>query len=240
MEQSGREFVTKLGSEEPTPGGGGAAALVGAVGAALLRMVAVLTAGRLERKLQESRSGTERKSQQDELVAERKSQQDELVAERKSQQDGLVARVKELAARAEELQQRLLDEVEADEAGFQPLAEAYRMGKDEPRRAERLEKAKLGACQAPMAVMEWAAAAAPVAAELAEKSGKLVVSDAGGAGAALRVGMEMAYLNILVNVRGLGDRTQAEALKERGRELLAGAGEELERVNTKVREELAR
>ena len=217
MEQSGREFVTKLGSEEPTPGGGGAAALVGAVGAALLRMVAVLTAGRLERKLQESRSG----------------------AERKSQPDGLVARVKELAARAEELQQRLLDEVEADEAGFQPLAEAYRMGKDEPRRAERLEKAKLGACQAPMAVMEWAAAAAPVAAELAEKSGKLVVSDAGCAAAALKAAMEMAYLNILVNVRGLGDRTQAEALKERGRELLAGAGEELERVNTKVRKELA-
>lgn len=217
MEQSGREFVTKLGSEEPTPGGGGAAALVGAVGAALLRMVAVLTAGRLERKLQESRSG----------------------AERKSQQDRLVARVKELAARAEELQQRLLDEVEADEVGFQPLAEAYRMGKDEPRRAERLEKAKLGACQAPMAVMEWAAAAAPVAAELAEKSGKLVVSDAGCAAAALKAAMEMAYLNILVNVRGLGDRTQAEALKERGRELLAGAGEELERVNTKVRKELA-
>ena len=228
MEQSGREFVTKLGSEEPTPGGGGAAALVGAVGAALLRMVAVLTAGRLERKLQGSRSGAEQRTQQDELVAERKSQQDELVA-----------RVKELAARAEELQQRLLDEVEADEAGFQPLAEAYRMGKDEPRRAERLEKAKLGACQAPMAVMEWAAAAAPVAAELAEKSGKLVVSDAGCAAAALKAAMEMAYLNILVNVRGLGDRTQAEALKERGRELLAGAGEELERVNTKVREELA-
>ena len=217
MEQSGREFVTKLGSEEPTPGGGGAAALVGAVGAALLRMVAVLTAGRLERKLQESRSGTEQRAQQDELVA----------------------RVKELAARTEELQQRLLDEVEADEAGFQPLAEAYRMGKDEPRRAERLEKAKLGACQAPMAVMEWAAAAAPVAAELAEKSGKLVVSDAGCAAAALKAAMEMAYLNILVNVRGLGDRTQAEALKERGRELLAGAGEELERVNTKVRKELA-
>ena len=228
MEQSGREFVTKLGSEEPTPGGGGAAALVGAVGAALLRMVAVLTAERLERKLQESRSGTEWESQQDGLGAERKSQQDELVA-----------RVKELAARAEELQQRLLDEVEADEAGFQPLAEAYRMGKDEPRRAERLEKAKLGACQAPMAVMEWAAAAAPVAAELAEKSGKLVVSDAGCAAAALKAAMEMAYLNILVNVRGLGDRTQAEALKERGRELLAGAGEELERVNTKVRKELA-
>ena len=228
MEQSGREFVTRLGSEEPTPGGGGAAALVGAVGVALLRMVAVLTAGRLERKLQESRSGAEQRTQQDELGTEWESQQDELVA-----------RVKELAARAEELQQRLLDEVEADEAGFQPLAEAYRMGKDEPRRAERLEKAKLGACQAPMAVMEWAAAAAPVAAELAEKSGKLVVSDAGCAAAALKAAMEMAYLNILVNVRGLGDRTQAEALKERGRELLAGAGEELERVNTEVREELA-
>jgi formiminotetrahydrofolate cyclodeaminase len=40
------EFVKLLGSNEPTPGGGGAAALVGAVGVALGNMVASLTVGK--------------------------------------------------------------------------------------------------------------------------------------------------------------------------------------------------
>ena len=41
-----REFVAALASSAPTPGGGGAAALCGAVGAALCGMVASLTSGK--------------------------------------------------------------------------------------------------------------------------------------------------------------------------------------------------
>ena len=41
-----REFVSALASSAPTPGGGGAAALCGAVGAALCGMVASLTSGK--------------------------------------------------------------------------------------------------------------------------------------------------------------------------------------------------
>ena len=41
-----REFVAALASSAPTPGGGGAAALCGAVGAALCGMVASLTTGK--------------------------------------------------------------------------------------------------------------------------------------------------------------------------------------------------
>ena len=41
-----REFVAALASSAPTPGGGGAAALCGAVGAALSGMVASLNTGK--------------------------------------------------------------------------------------------------------------------------------------------------------------------------------------------------
>ena len=41
-----REFLERLGSAEPTPGGGGSAALTGAMGAALGAMVGGLTAGK--------------------------------------------------------------------------------------------------------------------------------------------------------------------------------------------------
>jgi formiminotetrahydrofolate cyclodeaminase len=40
------EFLRRLGSDEPTPGGGTAAAVAGAMGASLVRMLALLTVGR--------------------------------------------------------------------------------------------------------------------------------------------------------------------------------------------------
>lgn len=46
LEQSCNEFITDLASSSPTPGGGGASALVGAVGMALGSMVGNLTLGR--------------------------------------------------------------------------------------------------------------------------------------------------------------------------------------------------
>jgi formiminotetrahydrofolate cyclodeaminase len=41
-----RDFLSRLASDTPTPGGGTGAAMVGAMGAALVRMLAVLTVGR--------------------------------------------------------------------------------------------------------------------------------------------------------------------------------------------------
>lgn len=41
-----RQFVEALASDSPTPGGGSGAAMVGAIGAALVRMLAVLTIGK--------------------------------------------------------------------------------------------------------------------------------------------------------------------------------------------------
>ena len=44
--KSCEEFVSVLATKEPVPGGGGAAALVGAVGVALGNMVGSLTVGK--------------------------------------------------------------------------------------------------------------------------------------------------------------------------------------------------
>ena len=45
VELSCEEFVEALSSSQPAPGGGGAAALVGAIGAGLGHMVGALTVG---------------------------------------------------------------------------------------------------------------------------------------------------------------------------------------------------
>ena len=46
MDKTCKDFLGELASRSATPGGGGAAALVGAVGAALGNMVGCLTAGK--------------------------------------------------------------------------------------------------------------------------------------------------------------------------------------------------
>ena len=198
-----REFTRFLASAEPVPGGGGAAALVGALGVALGNMVAALTLG---------------KPKYAEVEVE----------------------VAELRRRGEALQERLLEQINADAEGFRPLAEAYKLPKDEPRRAEILEQATLRACGTPMEIMELGAAAILVIAELASKGSRMAVSDAGCAAAAVRAAVEMAYLNLLINTRSLRGRDQAEALNARGQELLTKVGRQAEEVWSQVKEGLTR
>ena len=198
-----REFTRFLASAEPVPGGGGAAALVGALGVALGNMVAALTLG---------------KPKYTEVEAE----------------------VAELRRRGEALQERLLEQINADAEGFRPLAEAYKLPKDEPRRAEILEQATLRACGTPMEIMELGVAVISVIAELASKGSRMAVSDAGCAAVAVRAAVEMAYLNLLINTRSLRGRDQAEALNARGQELLTKVGRQAEEVWSQVKEGLTR
>ena len=198
-----RELVRVLASAEPVPGGGGAAALVGALGVALGNMVAALTLG-------------------------------------KPKYAEVEVAVAALRQQGEALQGRLLEQMNADAEGFRPLAAAYKLPKDEPRRAEILEQATLRACGTPMEIMELGAAAIPVIAELASKGSRMAVSDAGCAAVAVRAAVEMAYLNLLINTRSLRGREQAEALNARGQELLTKVGRQAEEVWSQVEEKLKR
>ncbi len=111
--ESCRKFVEVLASDAPAPGGGGAAALVGAIGTALGNMVGSLTVG---------------KKKYAEVEAE------------------IIA----LKAKCDALQTELLNQVEADDIGFVPLAKAYGIPKDDPNRDAILEEATITACAVPM------------------------------------------------------------------------------------------
>ena len=96
--ESCRKFVEVLASDAPAPGGGGAAALVGALGTALGNMVGSLTVG-------------------------------------KKKYADVEAEILALQAKCDAVQKELLDQVEADEKGFVPLAKAYGI----TRRATRIK-----------------------------------------------------------------------------------------------------
>lgn len=182
-QKSCREFADALASSAPVPGGGGAAALVGAIGAALGNMVGALTVGKKRYA-----------DVEDELRA--------------------------LMAKGDALRRELLDQVRADAEGFEPLARAYGLPKDDPGRGAVLEAASVKACEAPLRIMALCGEAIDAVAIFAEKGSRLAVSDAGCAAACCRAAMQSASLNVFINTRSLRDRDAAAAIDGRAEALL--------------------
>ena len=178
-----REFVKVLSSDAPAPGGGGAAALVGAIGTALGNMVGSLTVGKKKYA-----------DVQDEILA--------------------------LKARCDELQKKLLDQVEADEVNFLPLAKAYGIPKDDPNRDAVLEEATVTACAVPMHIMELCCQALDCIAVFAAKGSRLAVSDAGCGAVCCKAALQAASLNVFINTKSLKNRETASELNRQANLML--------------------
>ena len=181
--ESCRRFVEVLASDAPAPGGGGAAALVGAVGTALGNMVGSLTLGKKKYA-----------DVQDEIIA--------------------------LKAKCDALQKELLDQVEADDKGFVPLAKAYGIPKDDPNRDAILEDATITACKVPMHIMELCCEAIDCVAVFAAKGSRLAVSDAGCGAVCCKAALQAASLNVFINTKTLKNREVAEELNRKANAML--------------------
>lgn len=181
--ESCRKFVEVLASNAPTPGGGGAAAVVGAVGTALGNMVGSLTVG-------------------------------------KKKYAAVEAEILALKARCDRLQTELLDLVKQDADGFEPLAKAYGIPKDDPNRAAILEKATIDACAVPMKIMETCCEALDCIQIFAEKGSRLAVSDAGCGAVCCKAALQSASLNVFINTKSMADRELAQQLNDRANAML--------------------
>lgn len=178
-----REFVKVLASDAPAPGGGGAAALVGAIGTALGNMVGSLTVGKKKYA-----------DVQDEIIA--------------------------LKAKCDELQKQLLDQVEADEVNFLPLAKAYGIPKDDPTRDKIMEEATIIACSTPMKIMELCCEAIEAIKVFAEKGSRLAMSDAGCGAVCCKAALQSASLNVFINTKSLKNRPIAEEMNKKANDML--------------------
>ena len=181
--ESCRTFVEVLASDAPAPGGGGAAALVGAIGTALGNMVGSLTVGKKKYA-----------DVQDEIIA--------------------------LKAKCDALQKELLDQVEADEVNFLPLAKAYGIPKDDPDRDKIMEAATIIACSTPMKIMELCCEAIEYIAVFAAKGSRLAVSDAGCGAVCCKAALQAASLNVFINTKTLKNRDKAEDLNRHANVML--------------------
>ena len=181
--ESCRTFVEVLASNAPAPGGGGAAALVGAIGTALGNMVGSLTVG-------------------------------------KKKYADVEAEIIALKEKCDALQKELLDQVEADDKGFVPLAKAYGIPKDDPNRDQILEDATIIACGVPMHIMELCCQAIEYIAVFAAKGSRLAVSDAGCGAVCCKAALQAASLNVFINTKSLKNRQVAEELNAKANGML--------------------
>ena len=182
-QKSCRKFVEVLASNAPVPGGGGAAALVGALGTALGNMVGSLTVG-------------------------------------KKKYADVEAEIIALKAKCDALQKDLLDQVPADAVGFEPLAKAYGIPKDNPDRDRILEEATIVACQVPMKIMELCCESIEAISVFAAKGSRLAVSDAGCGAVCCKAALQSASLNVFINTKSLKNRELAEELNAKANGML--------------------
>ena len=117
-----------------------------------------------------------------------------------------------LMGEAGRIQDELLALIEEDAIAFEPLAKAYGIPKDDPERAEILEKATKDACKPPLAIVKACAAAINLISEFAAKGSRLAVSDAGCAAVLCKAAMQAAALNVYINTRSMKDRAYAAKL----------------------------
>lgn len=199
MEQ--REWLKTLASSAPTPGGGGASALVGAVAAALGAMVANLTTG-------------------------------------KKKYAAYQADIERLLAETEALSGELYDLIQADADAFAPLAAAYGIPKEDPRRAETLEAALRIAAEPPVEILRTLSRLPSMLEELCEKGSRLAISDVGCAATFGASALSGALLNLLVNTRLMQDRAYASELEDTAMALEREGKERFEAIYVRVKEGL--
>ena len=193
-----RKFVEVLASDAPAPGGGGAAALVGAIGTALGNMVGSLTVGKKKYA-----------DVQDEIIA--------------------------LKAKCDDLQKQLLDQVEADEVNFLPLAKAYGIPKDDPNRDKVMEEATIIACSTPIKIMELCCEALDCIKVFADKGSRLAVSDAGCGAVVCKAALQAASLNVFINTKTLKNRDVAEDMNRHANVMLNKYGQLADEIFTTVK-----
>lgn len=196
-----KDFINTLASKEPTPGGGGASAMIGTVAAALCSMVANLTTGK--KKYEQYQEDIDR-----------------------------------ILFYLEEAIWDINSYIEKDADAFGPLAEAYKIPKDDSKRAEIMEKALLAAAVVPMELANKLYDLVPVMEELEQKGSKMALSDVAVAAAACKAAMEGAVMNVYINTKFLTNPLISKGLNQKAMKLVTDGGKRCQEIYDRIQKTL--
>ena len=131
----------------------------------------------------------------------------------------------DIAEKAEGIRKSLIAAVDADTEAFNRVMEAFSLPKssDEEKviRSAAIQIAQKGAVEVPLQVMRTSLSAMPLTLTMATEGNPNSVSDAGVGAAALHAGIYGAYLNVLINLKDLKDRSLAAAFASEAEKLMS-------------------
>ena len=201
------EFVDALASKSAVPGGGGAAALVGAIGMALGSMVCNLTIGK--KKYAEYEES-----------------------------------VKEILAKASEIEKKLLNMIDEDAENFLPLSKAYGLPtsteEEKKIKEETMENALKVACEVPINIVRVCYDAIKLHEDLVDKGSRLAISDVGVGVQCLRAAILSGQLNVVININSIKDVEYVEKVRNEVNNLVKEGVRICDEVYAKVEKALGK
>ncbi|MCQ2486505.1 MAG: cyclodeaminase/cyclohydrolase family protein [Clostridia bacterium] len=133
--------------------------------------------------------------------------------------------IQRILAEAKLLQDDLLSQIDKDAANFIPLSKCYGLpsSTDEEKaiKEEKMQAALKVAITAPIDIFRIAYKAITLHEELAEKGSKIAVSDVGCGVLCLKASMQMAWLNIVINLKSIHDEEYVENVRAELEPMLA-------------------
>ena len=124
--------------------------------------------------------------------------------------------------------------IEKDADAYKPVVEAYKIPKDDPKRAEILEKALLAAAVVPMELAGKVNDLIPVLEELEEKGSKLALSDVAVAAVLCKAAMEAAVMNVYINTKSLTNLMIAQGLNKKAMKLVADGSKRCQDIYDRI------
>ncbi len=127
----------------------------------------------------------------------------------KKKYEAVEAQMIRVAEKAQALRGELLNAIREDVAAFGKVMDAYKIPKGEYYRADEIEKATIGAADVPLAVARTALEAMKLAGEVATQGNLNAVTDAMGGVHMALAAIEIAALNVRINMSGIKDTAKA-------------------------------
>ena len=146
--------------------------------------------------------------------------------------------MRSLARKTSDISEHMFNLIDRDREAFLPLAEAYRIPKDDPGRPERLEAALRTAASVPMEMLRTAGSMPELLRELLEKGTRLALSDVGCAAELCSACASSAHMNVLVNTGLMKDRDFASELDREADRILSETKEACGELYAAVRSAL--
>ncbi len=130
--------------------------------------------------------------------------------------------------------------IEKDARAFEPLAEAYKIPKEQPGREEYMEQVTLEAAKVPFALTEKLYEMIPLLEELEKKGSRLAISDVAVAASCLKAALESAVMNIYINTGTMKNRKLAEEMNKKAKSLSTEGARRCQDIYDRILETLVK